>query len=136
MSPYVNITEANFRAHDNFVAWQRIKGQLKNQSPVVRSLKVPKLYRPFSGVTIPFASQEQRGFKSSNFTVLFVFVALKNMLKDQLSKASGLQFHKWLFRPKKFSGRSRNRALGRTRMHDLPTTSLDSQILPKTDFSH
>ena len=31
--------------------------------------KVPKPYGPFSGVTIPFVSQERTGFKSSNFTV-------------------------------------------------------------------
>ena len=42
-----------------------------------RFSKVPKLYRPFSGVTIPFVSQERRGFKSSNFTVIFLFVTLK-----------------------------------------------------------
>ena len=30
------------------------------------------------------------------------------MLKDRLPKTSGWQFHKWLFGPEKFSGRSRN----------------------------
>ena len=39
--------------------------------------RVPKLYGPFSGVTIPFVSQERRGFRSSNFTVIFLFVTLK-----------------------------------------------------------
>ena len=43
--------------------------------------KVPKLYGPFSGVTIPFVSQERRGFKSSNFTVIFLFVTLKTCQK-------------------------------------------------------
>ena len=43
--------------------------------------KVPKLYGPFSGVTIPFVSQERRGFKSSNFTVTFLFVTLKTCQK-------------------------------------------------------
>ena len=42
-----------------------------------RFSKVPKLYGPFSGVTIPFVSQERRGFNSSNFTVIFLFVTLK-----------------------------------------------------------
>ena len=31
-----------------------------------RFSKVPKLFGAFSGVTIPFVSQERRGFKSSN----------------------------------------------------------------------
>ena len=42
-----------------------------------RFSKVPKFYGPFSGVTIPFVSEEQRGFKSSNFMVIFLFVTLK-----------------------------------------------------------
>ena len=42
-----------------------------------RSSKVPKLFVPFSGVTIPSLSQEQRGFKSSNVTVILLFVNLK-----------------------------------------------------------
>ena len=44
--------------------------------PGARFSKVPKLYGPFSGVTIPFVTQERRGRKSSNFTVIFVFVTL------------------------------------------------------------
>ena len=35
--------------------------------------KVPKFYRSFSGVILPFVSQERRGFKSSNFKVIFLF---------------------------------------------------------------
>ena len=42
-----------------------------------RFSKVPKLYGPFSGVTISFVSQERRGFKLSNFTVILLFVTLK-----------------------------------------------------------
>ena len=42
-----------------------------------RFSKVPKLYGPFSGVTIPFVSHERRGFKSSNFTDMFLLVGLK-----------------------------------------------------------
>ena len=37
----------------------------------------PKLYGPFSGVTILFGSQERRRFKSSNLKVIFLFVTLK-----------------------------------------------------------
>ena len=39
--------------------------------------KVPKLYGPFSGVTIPFVTQERTAFNTSNFTVIFLFVTLK-----------------------------------------------------------
>ena len=72
-----------------------------------RFSKVPKLSGPFSGVTIPFVSQERNGFKSSNFSY-FSFCYLENTLKDRLSKTSGWQFRKWLFGPEKFSGLSRN----------------------------
>ena len=39
------------------------------------------------------------------------FSYVKNRLKDQLFKTSGLQFDNWLFRPEKFSGLFRNRPL-------------------------
>ena len=42
-----------------------------------RFSKVPKLFGAFSGVTVPFVSQERRGFKSSNFTYIFLLVSLK-----------------------------------------------------------
>ena len=45
--------------------------------PGGRFSNVPKLYGPFSGVTIPFVTQERRAFNSSNFTVIFLFVTLK-----------------------------------------------------------
>ena len=54
--------------------------------PGARFSKVPKLYGPLSGVTIPFVSQERGGFKSSNFTVIFLFVTLKTRLKIGSSK--------------------------------------------------
>ena len=40
---------------------------LSNQGPPPD----PKLYQAFSGITIPFVSQERRGFNSSNFTINF-----------------------------------------------------------------
>ena len=46
-------------------------------APGARFSKVPKLYGTFSGVTIPSLSQEQRGFKSSNFTVSSLLATLK-----------------------------------------------------------
>ena len=84
---------------------RKIFGTFEKRATGSRFSKVPKLYWPFSGVTIPFVSQERRRFKSSNYTVLFFF---KNMLKDRLSKTSGWQFHKWLSGSEKFSGLSRN----------------------------
>ena len=48
-----------------------------NKRPGARFSKLPKIYGPFSGVTISFVSQERRGFKSSNLTVIFLFVTLK-----------------------------------------------------------
>ena len=88
-------------------------GTFEKRAPGARFSNVPKLYGSFSGVTVPFVSQERRGFKSSNFTVIFSFCYLKNMLKNQLSKTSGWQFHTWLFGPEKLSGRSRNGPLAR-----------------------
>ena len=37
-------------------------GDFEKQGPRARFSKVPKLYGPFSGATIPFLSQERRGF--------------------------------------------------------------------------
>ena len=53
-----------------------------------RFSKVPELYGPFSGVAIPFVSQERRGVKSSNSSY-FSFSYLENTFKDRLSKISG-----------------------------------------------
>ena len=66
---------------------------LSNQGPPPD----PKLYCAFSSVTIPFVSQERRGFNSSNFTVILSVCYLENKLKDRLSKTSGWQFRKWVF---------------------------------------
>ena len=83
--------------------------------PGGRFLKVPKLDKPFSGVTIPFVSQERRGFKASNDTVILLFVTLKTCQKIGFPKqAVQCQFHKWLFGPEKFSGLSRNRPLDKS----------------------
>ena len=58
----------------------------KPLGPRARFSKVTKLYGPFSGVTIPFVSQERREFNTSNFTVIFSFCYLKNTLKDPSPK--------------------------------------------------
>ena len=46
-----------------------------DQGPVSR--KSRNFYGPFSGVTIPFVAQDWRGFKSSNFTYMFLLVSVK-----------------------------------------------------------
>ena len=62
-------------------------------------LKVPKLVGLISGATVLFTSTQRRSSKSSNFLVSYI----KNMLKDQLFRTSGLQFNKWLFGPENLS---------------------------------
>ena len=67
-----------------------------------RFSKVPKLYGPFSSVTIPFVSQERRWFKSSNFTVFFLFVSLKTCLKIGFPKQAVGGFTNGFLGPKSF----------------------------------
>ena len=55
---------------------RKVFGTFEKRAPGGRFSKVPKLYGPFSGVTIPFVSQERRRFNSSNFTVIFLFNTL------------------------------------------------------------
>ena len=64
--------------------------------------KVPKLYGPFSGVTIPFVSQARRGFKSSNFTVTFLFVTLKTCQKISFPNQAAGTFTNGFSGPKSF----------------------------------
>ena len=88
------VEQLSVRALAN-VAWVRVTCGLSSLVLYsgARFSKVPKLYGPLSGVIITFVFQERRGFKSSNSTVVFLFVALK---KDWFFKTSGWQFHKWL----------------------------------------
>ena len=67
-----------------------------------RFSKVPKLYGPFSGVTIPFVSQEQRKFNSSNLTVIFLFVTLKTCQKIRFPKQAVGNFTDGFSGPKSF----------------------------------
>ena len=52
-----------------------------------RFSEVPKLYGPFSGVTIPSVPQERRGIRSLNFTDSLRFVTLKHFWHDFQLKA-------------------------------------------------
>ena len=68
---FLSSEEVTSATTDSLLLW------VHERFPGGRFSKVPKLYGPFSGVTIPFVSQERRGFNSSNFTVIFLFVTLK-----------------------------------------------------------
>ena len=57
--------------------WSRALASHKCAGHGARFSKVPRLYGTFSGVTIPVVFQERRGFKSSNFTEVFLLVSLK-----------------------------------------------------------
>ena len=51
------------------------------RGPVACFSKVPKLFEPISGATIPFISSQRRGSKLSNFAILLVFPTLKKHVK-------------------------------------------------------
>ena len=80
------------------------------QGPVSRSPQT-------SGVTISFVSQERRGFKSLNFTVIFLFVILKTCQKIGFAKQAVGSFTNGFSGPKSFRDfretgpRSRHRRL-------------------------
>ena len=46
-------------------------------SPGACFSKIPKLFGPISGATIPFISSQRRGSKPSNFAILLAFLTLK-----------------------------------------------------------
>ena len=48
--------------------------------------KVPKLFGPISGTTIPFIYSQRRGSKPSNFAILLIFLILKACKKIRFSK--------------------------------------------------
>ena len=48
--------------------------------------KVPKLFGPISGTTIPLISSQRRGSKPSNFAILLVFLTFKPCSKISFSK--------------------------------------------------
>ena len=66
--------------------------------------KVPELYGPFSGVTIPVVSQERRRLHSQ-----FAFCYLENMLKDQNKRLAVSQMP---FRARKVFGSFEKQAPG------------------------
>ena len=68
----------------------------QEQGPVSRKS------RNFTGVTIPFVSQERRGFKSSNLTDMFLLVSLKTYSKIGFSKQAVGSFTNGFSAPKRF----------------------------------
>ena len=73
--------------------------------------KVPKLFGPISGATIPFISSQRRGSKPSNFAILFVFLKLKICSNISFLKQADCSLKTGFLGPKKCSGLSRNRPL-------------------------
>ena len=63
---------------------------------------VSRKSRNFTGVTIPFVSQERRGFKSSNLTDMFLLVSLKTYSKIGFSKQAVGSFTNGFLAPKRF----------------------------------
>ena len=89
-------------------------GTYEKQAPGACFSKVPKLFGPVSEATIPFISSQCWVLNHQRSQSSLCYTYIKNMLKDQLFKTSGLLFENWLFGPEKFSGLSRNRPLVRT----------------------
>ena len=69
-----------------------------------RFSKVPKLYGPFSGVTISSVSQERRGFKASNFAGSLLFDTLKACSKFGSPEQAVGRFINGFLGPKRFRG--------------------------------
>ena len=69
-----------------------------------RFSKVPKLFGLFSGVKIRsvHVSYERRDFKSSNFTIILLFVILKPCQKNYLSKQANGSFLNGFLDPRSF----------------------------------
>ena len=72
------------------LSWPLTKPGLDSESDRIGSgacfLKVPKLFGPISGATIPFTSSQRQGSKPSNFAILLVFLILKTCKKISFSK--------------------------------------------------
>ena len=55
-------------------------------APAACFSKVPKVFGPISGATIPLISSQRRGSKPSNFAILLVFLTFKTCSKISFSK--------------------------------------------------
>ena len=62
--------------------------------------KVPKLFGPISGATIPFISSQRRGSKPSNFAILFVCLKLKICSNISFSKQADCSLKTGFLGPK------------------------------------
>ena len=62
--------------------------------------KVPKLFGPISGATIPFISSQRRDSKSSNFAILLVFLELKTCSINSFSKQADCSLKTGFLGPK------------------------------------
>ena len=52
--------------------------------------EISATFQAYFGATIPVISLQRQGSKPPNFAILLVFSYVKNMLKNQLLKTSGL----------------------------------------------
>ena len=64
----------------------KIPSHIRRKWPGACFSKVPKLFGPISGTTIPFISSQRRGSKLSNFAILLIFLILKACKKISFSK--------------------------------------------------
>ena len=71
-------------------------------------LESPQTLRAIFGCRNSFCTSRTERIEVVKLHIPFSFCFLKNISKEQLSRPSGRQFHKWLFGPEKFSGLSRN----------------------------
>ena len=99
--PFLGIEPTTFTGSPEH-RWSKPEGRGFNSHPGGRFSKVPKLYRPFSGVIIPFVTQEWRAFNSSTFTVIFLFVTLKTYEKIGFLKQAVGNFTDDFSGPKSF----------------------------------
>ena len=90
-------------------AWLHSKPPLSNVGPVSRKS------RNFSGLLrVPQFPLYLRNAEVLKLRNPLGFSCIRNLLKDQLFKTSGLQCDNWLFGPEKFSGLLRNGLLALT----------------------
>ena len=65
---------------------RKVLGTFEKRAPGACFSKVPKLFGPISGTTIPFISSQRRGSNPSNFAILLIFLILKACKKISFSK--------------------------------------------------
>ena len=93
--------------------------------PGARFSKVPKLYGPFSGVTIPLLSQERRGFKSSQSVC---FLLPWKHVKRSAFQNKRLPVLQTAFRARKGFGTFEKRALDAKKHTTTPNIDVKTSV--------